>query len=218
MLLRCLSQETESQDALLVRKLQLEGTVHLTLILGQGQPPGGFSHQWCVSSACADLACRGLWQGNPWRPPGRGTEGWRKTEPSGSTGLSKEGKRGSLRLRCENDEASEKPPKNTCSQIYGHLAVLFVCLFCFCPFRAAPATYGGSQARGLIRTVAVSLCQSHSNAGSLTCCVRPGIKPTTSLFLVAFVSAAPRWELLVWLIFIPGLWWSLFRHPFILLP
>ena len=31
---------------------------------------------------------------------------------------------------------------------------------------AAPAAYGGSQARGLIGAVATSLCQSHSNAGS----------------------------------------------------
>ena len=28
---------------------------------------------------------------------------------------------------------------------------------------AAPAAYGGSQARGLIGAIAVSLCQSHSN-------------------------------------------------------
>ena len=31
---------------------------------------------------------------------------------------------------------------------------------------AAPAAYGGSQARGLIGAVAASLRQSHSNAGS----------------------------------------------------
>ena len=50
---------------------------------------------------------------------------------------------------------------------------IFVCLF-----RATPAAYGGSQARGLIRAVAVSLRQirtasvtystAHNNAGSLT--------------------------------------------------
>ena len=33
-------------------------------------------------------------------------------------------------------------------------------------FRAAPVAYGGSQARGLIRAVAASLRQSHSNARS----------------------------------------------------
>ena len=38
--------------------------------------------------------------------------------------------------------------------------------FGFCPFRATPAAYGGSQARGLIRAVAASLRHSHSNAGS----------------------------------------------------
>ena len=36
----------------------------------------------------------------------------------------------------------------------------------FCLFRAAPASYEGSQVRGLIGAVATSLCQSHSNAGS----------------------------------------------------
>ena len=36
----------------------------------------------------------------------------------------------------------------------------------FCPFRAAPAAYGGSQARGRIRALAASLRQSHSNARS----------------------------------------------------
>ena len=33
-------------------------------------------------------------------------------------------------------------------------------------FRAAPSTYGGSQARGLIGTVVASLHHSHSNAES----------------------------------------------------
>ena len=35
---------------------------------------------------------------------------------------------------------------------------------------AAPAAYGGSQARGLIRAVATGLRQSHSNAGSEPIC------------------------------------------------
>ena len=42
-------------------------------------------------------------------------------------------------------------------------------IFFFCLFAiswAAPAAYGGSQARGQIRAVAACLCQSHSNAGS----------------------------------------------------
>jgi len=40
----------------------------------------------------------------------------------------------------------------------------FFCLSAFS--RATPAAYGGSQARGPIRAVAVCLCQSHSNSGS----------------------------------------------------
>ena len=46
--------------------------------------------------------------------------------------------------------------------------ILFI-YFVFCPFRAAPMTYGSSQARSLIRAIAASLCQSHSNARSKSC-------------------------------------------------
>ena len=38
----------------------------------------------------------------------------------------------------------------------------------FCHFRATPAAYGGSQARGLIRAAADGLHHRHSNARSLT--------------------------------------------------
>ena len=41
---------------------------------------------------------------------------------------------------------------------------------------AAPAAYGGSQARGRIGAVATSLRQSHSNAGS-----EPRLRPTPQL-------------------------------------
>jgi len=51
---------------------------------------------------------------------------------------------------------------------------LFFLLFAFS--RAAPVAYGGSQARGLIRAVAVSLHQSHSNSGS-----QPRLRPTPQL-------------------------------------
>ena len=40
----------------------------------------------------------------------------------------------------------------------------YLFVFVFCPFRAEPAAYGGSQARGLIGAVAVSL--RHSNIRS----------------------------------------------------
>ena len=74
--------------------------------------------------------------------------------------------------------------------------------------------YGSSQTRGHIRATAAGLQHSHSNARSephlrptpqLTAMpdpqcwtrrVRPGIEPSTSWFLVRFVSAAPPRELL----------------------
>ena len=53
---------------------------------------------------------------------------------------------------------------------------LFIYFFAFCLLRAAPATYGGSQAGGLIGVVAASLHHSHSNAGS-----EPYLRPTPEL-------------------------------------
>ena len=71
--------------------------------------------------------------------------------------------------------------------------------------------YGGSQARGQIRScgcwptpqpkqhgiwaASVTYTTAH-NTRSLTNWGRPGIKPTTSWFLIKFVSAVPRGELL----------------------
>ena len=49
-------------------------------------------------------------------------------------------------------------------------------IFVFCPFRATPVAYGGSQARGLMGTVAAGLCQSHSKARS-----EPHLRPTPQL-------------------------------------
>jgi len=47
------------------------------------------------------------------------------------------------------------------------MTALFFFFFFFLVFsRAAPAAYGGSQARGLIGAVAAGLRQSHSNTGS----------------------------------------------------
>ena len=39
-------------------------------------------------------------------------------------------------------------------------------IYLFLLFRAAPAAYGGSQARGRIRVIAIVLCLSRSNTGS----------------------------------------------------
>ena len=49
-------------------------------------------------------------------------------------------------------------------------------LFIFCLFRATPTAYGGSYARGLIRTVADGLHHSYSNARS-----KPNLWPTPQL-------------------------------------
>jgi len=51
---------------------------------------------------------------------------------------------------------------------------LFFCLFAIS--WAAPAAYGGSQARGPIGAVATSLLQNHSNTGS-----EPRPQPTPQL-------------------------------------
>ena len=59
---------------------------------------------------------------------------------------------------------------------HSHLSAFFVVCFIFCLFRAAPAAYGGSQARGLIRAVATGLRQSLSNARS-----EPRLQPTPQL-------------------------------------
>ena len=66
-------------------------------------------------------------------------------------------------------------------------------------FRAAPAAYGSSGARGRIGAVAAGLHHSHSNARSLTHWVRPGIEPTSSWIFFRFVSSAPWRELWVFI-------------------
>ena len=54
--------------------------------------------------------------------------------------------------------------------------ILFYFIVFLSFFGAAPAAYGGSQARGLIGAVAAGLCQSHSNVGS-----EPSLQPTPQL-------------------------------------
>ena len=56
----------------------------------------------------------------------------------------------------------------------GSHTIFFFCLFAIS--WAAPAAYGGSQARGRIGAVATGLCQSHSNTGS-----EPRLQPTPQL-------------------------------------
>ena len=82
-------------------------------------------------------------------------------------------------------------------------------------FRATPAACRSSQTRGLIRAAAASLhhkpqqyrirvtsvtyTTAHSNAGSLTHWVEPGIEPAFSWLLIRFVTAEPQGELKVFL-------------------
>ena len=62
-------------------------------------------------------------------------------------------------------------------RIYNFLFYFFIFIFCLFVFsRAAPAAYGGSQARGLIGAVAAGLWQRHSNVGT-----EPHLRPTPQL-------------------------------------
>ena len=54
--------------------------------------------------------------------------------------------------------------------------MLSLSFFFLCLFRAAPETYGCSQARGQIKDVATGLGHSHSNMGS-----EPYLQPTPQL-------------------------------------
>ena len=57
---------------------------------------------------------------------------------------------------------------NFCSSILFYFILSYLILFYFIVFffRATPAAYGGSQARGLIEATAAGLHQSHSNTRS----------------------------------------------------
>ena len=53
------------------------------------------------------------------------------------------------------------------------LKQIIIIIIVFCSYRAAPAAYGGSQARGLTGATGAGLCHSHSNARS-----EPWLRPT----------------------------------------
>ena len=54
-------------------------------------------------------------------------------------------------------------------EFFMFLSIFVVNIFVFCPFRAIPPAYGGSQAMGPIGAVAAGLPHSHSNARSKQC-------------------------------------------------
>ena len=82
---------------------------------------------------------------------------------------------------CEGGEGVPGKPniRHNCYPLLDlHLTGYLFC-FHFCLFAiawAAPAAYGGSQARGRIGVIATSLHHSHSNAGS-----EPHLQPTLQL-------------------------------------
>ena len=80
------------------------------------------------------------------------------------------------------------------SEAPAHLMSFFLFLF-----TAAPAAYRSSRASGRIRAATASLCHSHSNTGSLTHWVRPGIEPATSWTLCQVLSPlSPNRNSLTW--------------------
>ena len=57
-------------------------------------------------------------------------------------------------------------PNSHCLLGAAHQPGFFVFVFCFFLFRAAPAAYGSSQAKGQIPAIAAALCHCHSHTRS----------------------------------------------------
>ena len=64
---------------------------------------------------------------------------------------------------------------------------MYVFMYLFLLFRAAPAAYGGSQVRGQIGATAASLYHNHSNMGS-----EPHLRPTLQLMATLDTSPTER--------------------------
>ena len=93
--------------------------------------------------------------------------------------------------------------------------VFLFCFVLFWLFRATLVVYGGSQARGLMGTIAAGLHHSQNNARSLTHWARPGIEPATSWFLVRFISAVPWRKLKKKLFYLKFTVWTNFLDIYI---
>ena len=99
-------------------------------------------------------------------------------------------------------------PRRSSASIFLFIFIYFY--FYFLLFRATALAYGNSRegvklelqlpayttaTAMLDLSLSVTYTTAHGNTGSLTHWTRPGIKPTTSWFLVIFISAAPQQEL-----------------------
>ena len=96
--------------------------------------------------------------------------------------------------RCNGKKKKDKEYKSS--------TIWFLPFSIFLVFRAAPVAYASSQARGRIGAAAAGpMPQQHriwatlstyntalGNAGFLTHCAKPGIKPTSSWILVRFIT------------------------------
>ena len=71
---------------------------------------------------------------------------------------------------------------------------VFVCLFVFCFFRAAPEAHEVPQ-QHRIRAASATYTTAHGNGGSLTHWARPGMESLSSWLLVRFATDKPQWEL-----------------------
>ena len=83
---------------------------------------------------------------------------------------------GQLPLAIADCHHWECQPHGTNSSEFLKEKLFLFFVFCFGLSRAAPAAYGGSQARGQIGAVAASIHHSHSNARS-----EPRLRPTPQL-------------------------------------
>ena len=109
-------------------------------------------------------------------------------------------KRGRADRRGQMEDTWDNPAQHT---VWEGLSDIFSNFFFFFAFKAAPTAYGGSQARVRIGAIAAShsnvrsephlgpTTTAYGNAGSLTHWVRPGIKTTSSLILVRFLTHWP---------------------------
>ena len=71
-------------------------------------------------------------------------------------------------------------------QVTQPLGLLFYFIY-FCLFRATPAAYGGSQARGPVGAAAAGLHHSHSNSGS-----NPSLQHTPQLMAMPYLEPTER--------------------------